>query len=327
MTRIRIVGIALGAASLFGMAQTSGDLSARQMSSTNTTMLDMTFPEFEAAVRKTDVVLLPIGSIEEHGPHLPLSTDSITAVGQFNEVQRYLHARQIETIVGPPLNVGLTSDGGDFKRTGTYFYPGSLTIRAETFVSLYLDVLRSLRDKGLHRAFLYSGHSGGDQQKALARIAEEGSRTIEGLKVYALMPSENVATFGLESGPHLLSLEKFRGFELLTSLLGNGAEAPRTTHADGTETSVMLYYRPDLVRRGYQKLPQGTSSQFLAAAATGDRSQNPGGSGGYPFSKASAAVGKKLLDYRTARIGEAIVQVVAFKGIPEAHADRHSARP
>jgi hypothetical protein len=35
------------------------------------TMLDMTFPEFEAAVKKTDVLLLPIGAIEEHGPSLP----------------------------------------------------------------------------------------------------------------------------------------------------------------------------------------------------------------------------------------------------------------
>ena len=41
-----------------------------------TSMLDMTMPEFEAAVAKTDIVLLPIGSIEEHGAHLPLSSDA-----------------------------------------------------------------------------------------------------------------------------------------------------------------------------------------------------------------------------------------------------------
>lgn len=46
------------------------------------TMLDMTFPEFGAMVRKTDVVILPIGAIEEHGPNLPLATDSILAVAQ-----------------------------------------------------------------------------------------------------------------------------------------------------------------------------------------------------------------------------------------------------
>ena len=40
-------------------------------------MLDMTFPEFEAAVNGTDMVLLPVGSIEEHSAHLPLGTDAI----------------------------------------------------------------------------------------------------------------------------------------------------------------------------------------------------------------------------------------------------------
>src|SRR5829696_6142983 len=55
----------------------------------DTSMLDMTFPEFENAVSKTDVVLLPLGSIEEHGTYLPLSTDAVTSLGQMNEVQRY----------------------------------------------------------------------------------------------------------------------------------------------------------------------------------------------------------------------------------------------
>jgi hypothetical protein len=45
-------------------------------------MLDMTLPEFRAAVAKTDIVLLPIGSIEEHGPNLPLGTYSLLAVAQ-----------------------------------------------------------------------------------------------------------------------------------------------------------------------------------------------------------------------------------------------------
>jgi len=40
-------------------------------------MLDMTFPEFEAAVKKTDIVVLPTGAIEEHNAHLPLGTDAV----------------------------------------------------------------------------------------------------------------------------------------------------------------------------------------------------------------------------------------------------------
>lgn len=46
------------------------------------TMLDMTFPEFEATAANTDIALVPIGPIEEHGPNLPLATDSLLAVAQ-----------------------------------------------------------------------------------------------------------------------------------------------------------------------------------------------------------------------------------------------------
>jgi Creatinine amidohydrolase len=45
------------------------------------TMMDMTFPEFGAAVTKTDIALLSIGAIEEHGPNLPVATDAIVRSG------------------------------------------------------------------------------------------------------------------------------------------------------------------------------------------------------------------------------------------------------
>ena len=44
-----------------------------------------------------------------------------------------------------------------------------------------------------------------------------------------------------------------------------------------------------------------------------DRTKNPSGSGGFPFDKASASVGKQIVDYKTARIGEAILQVLRAK--------------
>ena len=72
------------------------------------TMMDMTFPEFGAAVKKTDIALLSIGAIEEHGPNLPLATDALVGVAQLVDVQQYLQNAGIETIVGPPLNIGIT---------------------------------------------------------------------------------------------------------------------------------------------------------------------------------------------------------------------------
>ena len=78
-------------------------------------ILDMTFPEFQAAAAKTDIVLLPIGSIEEHGPNLPLGTDSLLAVAQLGDVQRYLEDAGIEAVVGPPLNIGITTAGAEYE--------------------------------------------------------------------------------------------------------------------------------------------------------------------------------------------------------------------
>ena len=95
------------------------------------TMLDMTFPEFEAAVKKTDIVLLPIGAIEEHSSHLPLGTDAMNATAQLFQVQEYLRKAGVDTILGPPLNIGITNEAGDWARDGTYAYPGSLTDQQE----------------------------------------------------------------------------------------------------------------------------------------------------------------------------------------------------
>jgi creatinine amidohydrolase len=147
------------------------------------TMLDMTFPEFEAAVKKTDIVLLPTGAIEEHNAHLPLGTDAVNATAQVVQVQQYLRNSRFETIVGPPLNIGITNEADDWLRNGTYAYPGSLTVSKSTFVALYLDVLRSLHDNGLRRAFLYLGHLGTRHVEAVVDVVEQATRRIQGMTV------------------------------------------------------------------------------------------------------------------------------------------------
>ena len=82
------------------------------------TMLDMTFPEFEAAVKGTDIVLLPVGSIEEHSAHLPLGTDAMNSTALMFHVQQYLRNAGVEAILGPPLNIGITYAAGDGARAG-----------------------------------------------------------------------------------------------------------------------------------------------------------------------------------------------------------------
>ena len=268
------------------------------------TMMDMTFPEFGAAVKKSDIALLPIGAIEEHGPNLPLATDSIVEVAQLVDVQRYLQNAGIGTIVGPPLNIGITNEAGDTTRDGTYIYPGSLTVRADTLVMLYLDLLRSLHDNGLRRVFLVSGHLGGRHLLTVARIA--ASRQIPGMRVYALIDSDRAEQLKLKPSTSLVLIERGWTPQNVTELLGRGTEGAPCMHADGCEVSLMLHYYPDMVRPGYQKLPEAPPSHFLEAITTGDATKNPNGAGGLPFDKASAAIGKEIADYRTQRVGETI---------------------
>jgi len=284
-----------------------------QPAKSHPTMLDMTFPEFAAKVAKTDIMLLPVGAIEEHGTHLPLATDTIESVAQLSEVAQFLRRVGFDTVIGPPLNIGITSESGDMKRDGTYMYPGSLTVRADTFVALYVDLMRSLHDNGITRIFLLSGHLAGPHIEAMARAVMQANRTVNGLQAYALIDSERLERVKVAPDRHILPIRKGLNVEMLTKLLGSGAEPAFTTHADGSEVSQMLHFRPDMVRPGFERLPQSPSSKFLEAVATGDRSKDPSGAGGFPTDKASAGVGKTIADYRTARIGEAILGVLKTK--------------
>jgi creatinine amidohydrolase len=270
------------------------------------TMLEMTFPEFEALSAHTDICLLPVGSIEEHGPHLPLNSDALGAVAILGDVQARLAARGRRTIIGPCLNIGITNEGEDGAKDGTSIYPGSMTVGFRTFVNLYVDVLRSLSENGLKQVFLYSGHLGGKHLKAMAQAATEGSAKIPGLKAYALIDSERLARLDLPGGSAMLPLADGLNFPMLQKLFG-GSEPSFTTHADGWETSLLLHYQQAVVRPGFADLPQVSSPTFIEAQQAGGRKLNPLGIGGFPTRNATAHAGKQIADYRTRIMADAIM--------------------
>jgi creatinine amidohydrolase len=109
---------------------------------------DMTWQEYDDQIRQR-IVVLPIGSIDGHGPHLPLSADTI--------ISNYLAERLEEhlgVLVLPPLTYGLATDpaasGGRF--------PGVTNVRAATFTNLVLDVLRASYRHGARRFVLIESH-------------------------------------------------------------------------------------------------------------------------------------------------------------------------
>src|SRR5262245_43355010 len=85
---------------------------------------DLTSPEFRAIDRATPVVL-PVAAVEQHGPHLPLATDRVIAEHFANQLNARLES---SVLILPTIAVGCSEHHMDF--------PGSLTLRHETFLSV-----------------------------------------------------------------------------------------------------------------------------------------------------------------------------------------------
>jgi creatinine amidohydrolase/Fe(II)-dependent formamide hydrolase-like protein len=112
----------------------------------------LTWPLMEERLNTIDTVLLPVGAIEQHGPHLPLDTDSFDA--------EYL-ARRVAEACSPPrplvlplLPYGVSYHHRDFR--------GTLSITNETLSRLVYDVGRSCADNGVLKLIIINGHGGND---------------------------------------------------------------------------------------------------------------------------------------------------------------------
>jgi len=106
---------------------------------------EMTWQEVEKSIEQQQVLIIPIGSIEQHGPHLPLTTDLNSVLGISKLV-----AQEIEVVVAPPLYYTYTraSDA----------YPGTVSIEASTLITLIRDIVADFIRQGFHKILLLSGH-------------------------------------------------------------------------------------------------------------------------------------------------------------------------
>ncbi len=121
---------------------------------------EMTMKEFEEGLRLTRTVLIPFGSVEEHGSHLPLSTDTIQAY----EVGKKASAL-IPLFVAPPLHYG--------NCRSTSCHPGTISITTSTLKALMKDIIRSFRSQGMKNMIILTGHAGGSHRMALQDAGEE----------------------------------------------------------------------------------------------------------------------------------------------------------
>jgi len=169
---------------------------------------EMSWPEIEAGLRQTQTVILPIGATEEHGPHLPIFTDTIQAI----EVAREA-ARIRDVFLAPPVHYGICRS--------TRGFPGTITLEYDALRGFIHDILLSFYESGFRKVLILTGHAGGQHISALKGACQQA------VKEHDFRVS-------------LVSL-----FDLIDP---DAAETPGDGHSGEIETSLMLYIRKDLVK-------------------------------------------------------------------------------
>src|SRR5581483_6522239 len=113
----------------------------------------LTWPEVAEAIdRGVDAVLLPIGTTEQHGPHMPLDTDCFIARGLAGRAAALGEEQGVSILVAPTLNVTLSWYHMQF--------PGSLRLSTTTFLQVFREVCESLAHHGFENVLAVNGHGG-----------------------------------------------------------------------------------------------------------------------------------------------------------------------
>jgi creatinine amidohydrolase len=115
----------------------------------------MRWPEIEEVLKKTNVVLLPVGSTEQHGRHLPVNFDMYCVEVYAERVARKVtDEHDIHVLAAPGISYGEASGSPPFEN----LLPGTITIKPNTLISLVEDVVRSLVDQGFKNILVINGH-------------------------------------------------------------------------------------------------------------------------------------------------------------------------
>lgn len=185
---------------------------------------NITMDEFKKHLKKTKTILVPFGTVEEHGNHLPLNTDTLII---YEVLKRVVKKRKV--FLAPPVFYGVC--------TSTSQHPGTIGITPETLRRLTYDIVRDAYRKGLRTFFLITGHGGGLHSSALKEAAEILIEELKGLKIAVLCP-----------------------YDILHKELSELAETQNDSHAGEIETSLVLSLAPELVKgsskEDYPKLPR-----------------------------------------------------------------------
>ena len=145
-----------------------------------TILARLTWRDAEAALARARLALVPVGSLEQHGPHLTLDTDLAVAEAFAQRLDVELGD---DALLCPPLPYGLSEHHLAF--------PGTITLRPDTFIGVLLDLVESLAHWGLRRVLVVNGHGGNIDA---LRLVSGQARRDHGSLVAAVMWARLAAT-------------------------------------------------------------------------------------------------------------------------------------
>jgi creatinine amidohydrolase len=128
----------------------------------------MTVPEVEAFLDKSDMVIIPVGALEQHGDHLPIGTDFLNGVERCK-----LIAQERDILVAPVLMVGQSPYHMGFA--------GSVSLKAETIIDVHLQAVESLIHHGFKRFIIMNSHGGNRAISTL--LVDQINQTTAGVAV------------------------------------------------------------------------------------------------------------------------------------------------
>jgi creatinine amidohydrolase len=178
-------------------------------------------------VKQDAIVILPVGSIEQHGPHLPVEVDSMLGEQVALRTARLMDDRGQPVVVLPMLWTGLSEHHMSFG--------GTITLDQPTFAGVIECICRSVQRLGFNRVVLLNGHGG--NENALRNITDDLTPRL-GLAIVEF-------TYWLASTPEIASILE---------------QQKELHHACEAETSMMLAVRPELVAHDRIALAKSNSS-------------------------------------------------------------------
>lgn len=234
---------------------------------------EITMPQFERFLEGSRTVILPFGSVEEHGPHLPLCTDTL----QVFEVCRRA-AERTGALLAPAVPYGVCRS--------TRNHPGTVGIGTATLRALAVELGCDFYRQGLRNFVLISGHAGKTHLLTLVDAGEELLERLPGARVTVISEYHEIQACG-------------RGV----------VETEDDSHAGEIETSRVMHLRPDLV----QGTAPAEWPVFPHALLVRDKRRYwPGGVWGDP-GPATPEKGRRLTEIAVDRLVELIVALEAHR--------------